>query len=159
MFSSKRSHPQGQGEYVLARALDGSWEAHACHSPYRNHVSVNRGFAVRFTDSQGRVWVVKHLRGSQAIIPQGCPVTLSGDLMQFPGGERIRGSGRHAHLRLPVSKYCERVEGLCGRASPDLQWQDAFTNAAGAVGSYPDSWAKGPFGGVCVCARAAVPAP
>ena len=57
----------------------------------------------------------------------------------------IVGPGRLT-VKLPA-RCCGAVEGLCGRFSPDAQFQDIFTDAAGLSGQYPNRWFGGPYGG------------
>ena len=139
-FVGRRSHPMGQGEYVLAAC--GAFRVHACHEPLdqRPGVSRNNGFAV---DSPwGRVDIAR----DGARVPPGAGIAVRGRRVTFPDGAEVVGTRRSLSVKFPGA-CCGRTSGLCGAFSPHLEFADVFTDAGGRYADFRDSRWRGPYGG------------
>jgi hypothetical protein len=141
-FVGRRSHPMGQGEYVLA--VCGSFRVHACHEPItRPGISKNNGFVI---DTQ---WGLVKITRSGASIPSGVGIAIQGRrrrTITFPDGSMVSGNVRSLSVKF-TGECCARTSGLCGAFSPALNYANIFTDASGNYRDYPNSRWRGPFGG------------
>ena len=104
MFSRQLAHPMGSGVYTMVQIS--GFVIQACHKPVRPGISVNAGFAIRY--SGGTVKIL-----SSGMTVEG-PARRSGNTIEFPGGEVVRGAWTRLTFTVPGSRYMEQVIGLCG---------------------------------------------
>ena len=119
-FAGKRSHPMGQGEFVLA--VCGSFQVHTCHEPisHKPGISRNKGFVIATR------WGMVKITGSGVEFPRGVGITVVGRrkrTISFPDGSMVTGNFRALSVKF-TGQCCGHTSGLCGAFSPALDFVD-----------------------------------